>query len=460
MLEIVRRAVGAALLFMLVMMVANGQPGAVSIRINQPPPNQYRMSDVWKGEIINSTSKTIRVYLHAVVEELSRTTGMVVDARSKQFDVPPGRTYISGTQVEPFTVDAYNKEYYNVILQSGSMPSGDYRGCTEVVEVSTSAILATTCNDVVIERTSQPFLVAPTHESFVREQYPVFSWMSSSPPLDRAEIVYRLRIAEIFAAQTPQDAAKRNPAFLDISELRRTLFMYPVSARRFTVGQRYAWYVSAYERVGTTFQYLGESEVWQFTYSDRPTALDSSQGLPPAIRLYSCPGENWDFETGTYACWVAEGDAFGEPPIRDDHPVFGSVQQHRRYWVSSYGLDLGDGARGELRSQEFVITNDRIQIHVGGSQHPDACVELLVAKSDSDTLQGPRRRLAGMTGNFVVVATSHVDGKGARERLEAIEWNVSAFKQRQAVILIRDWSSTAHVNVDAVRFLDDETGKE
>ncbi|MEY2720456.1 MAG: hypothetical protein RLZZ273_1822 [Bacteroidota bacterium] len=459
MFNIAKRAAITALLCTLCAAAAYCQPGTITIRIKQPPPNQYRMSDVWKGEILNGTATTIRVYLHAAVDELSRTTGIVVDARSKQFDLPPGITYISGSQVEPFTVDKYNKDYYNVILQSGSMPSGDYRGCTEVVEVSTGSVLATTCNDVVIQRTSQPFLVAPINEVPVREQYPVFSWMSSSPPLNRDEIVYRLRIAEIYGTQTPQDAAKRNPAFLDVSELRRTLLMYPVSARRFTVGQRYAWYVSAYERIGSSFQYLGESEVWQFTYSDSPAGADSTQYAPAAIRLFSCPGENWDFETGTYSCWVAEGDAFEEPPIRDDHPVFGSVQQHRRYWVSSYGIDLGDGARGELRSQEFLITSDRIQLQVGGSQHPEACVELLVAKNDGDTLQGPRRRLAGMTGNFVVVATSHMDGKGARERLEPVLWDVRQYKQRQAVILIRDWSSTAHVNVDAVRFLDDEAGQ-
>lgn len=439
--------------------IVNAQPGLISIRINQPPPNQYRMSDVWKGEIVNSTQSTIRVYLHATVEELSRSAGVVVDARSKQFDLPPGRTFISGSQVEPFTVDSYNKDYYNVILQSGSMPSGDYRGCTEVVDVANGSVLASTCNDVVIQRTSQPFLVAPLHETSVYDSYPVFSWMSSSPPLNRDVLVYRLRIAEIYGTQTPQDAAKRNPAFFDVAELRRTILMYPVSARRMTVGQRYAWYVSAYERIGSNFQYLGESEVWQFTYAETPDAGDSSQRNPSAIRLFTCPGENWDFETGTYSCWVTEGDAFEEPPIRDDHPVFGSVQQHRRYWISSYGPYLGDGARGELRSQEFVIANDRIQLHVGGSWSPDACVELLIAKKDGDTLQGERRRLPGMTGNFVVVATSHVDGKGARERLESVMWDVRAFKNRQAVVLIRDWSSTAHVNVDAIRFFDDEAGQ-
>lgn len=439
---------------------SHAQQGTVTIRINQPPPNQYRMSDVWKGEIVNSTPTTYRVYLHATVDEASRTTGQVLDARSRQFDLPPGRTLISGSQVEPFTVDTYNKDYYNVILQSGSMPSGDYRGCTEVIDVATGGVLATTCNDVVIERTSQPFLIAPVHEATVREQYPVFTWMSASPPINRDGIVYRLRVVEVFGTQTPQDAARRNPAFLDVTELRRTLFMYPVSARRMTSGQTYAWYVSAYERIGSSFQYLGESEVWSFTYSELQPGMDVSSREPSAIRLHSCPGENWDFETGTFSCWVAEGDAFEEPPVRDDHPVLGAVQPHRRYWVSSYGSSFGDGARGELRSQEFTIVNDKIEILVSGSSHPDACVELLVEKVDGDTLSGPRRRISGMTGNFVVVATSHINGKGANERLQPITWDVTGFKKRQAVIFIRDWSSTAHVNVDAVRFIDkDEGGK-
>ncbi|MBM4178161.1 MAG: hypothetical protein FJ211_02355 [Ignavibacteria bacterium] len=459
MINISNRTPAFVLAIILCVFATCAQPGAVTIRITQPPPNQFRMSDVWKGQIVNATPNTIRVYLHASVEEISRTTGIVVDARSKQIDLLPGITSISGAQVEPFTVDKYNKDYYNVILQSGSMPSGDYRGCTEVIEVTTGGVLATTCNDVVIQRTSQPFLVAPVNETFVRDQYPTFSWMSATPPLNRDEIVYRLRIAEIYGTQTPQDAAKRNPAFLDVSELRRTLLMYPVSARRLAVGQRYAWYVGAYERIGSSFQYLGESEVWQFTYTDAPLRMDSSLSAHSAIRLFSCPGENWDFETGTYSCWVAEGDAFEQSPIRDDHPVFGLVQQHRRYWVSSYGTDLGDGARGELRSQEFVITSDKIQLHVGGSNQADACVELLVSKNDNDTLQGPRRRIAGMTGNFVVVATSHVDGRGARERLDPIVWDVRQLKQRQAVILVRDWSSSAHVNLDAVRFLDDDSGQ-
>jgi hypothetical protein len=144
--------------------------------------------------------------------------------------------------------------------------------------------------------------------------------------------------------------------------------------------------------------------------------------------------------------------------VRDDHPVFGAVQQHRRYWVSSYGSSFGDAARGELRSQEFVITNDKIQLLVSTSTSPDAAVELLVEKSDGDTLSGPRRKLAGVTGNFVVVATSYREGAGANERLQLLTWDVSAYKKRQAVILVRDWSSAAHINLDAVRFLDEVEG--
>lgn len=451
-----------ALVFALCSTYCLAQVAGITIRVQQPPVNQYRMSDLWKGEIINHTQTTYRVYLHAVVQEQS-LSAPVVNARSAQFDVAPGITMIRGSQVEPFTVDSYNRNYYDVILQSGSMPSGDYRGCTEVVDVSNGEVLATSCNDIVVNRASQPFLVAPVHESVVQDRYPVFTWMSSTPPVGRDAILYRLSIVEIFGTQTPQDAAQRNPAFFDVSELRRTVFMYPVSARAFMAGQRYAWYVRAYERVGQTLQYLGESEVWSFTaeapFNDGRADSLRHANTPAAMQLHSCPGENWDFETGTYACWVADGDAFDDLPIRDQHPMLGSVHQNRRHWVTTYGLALGNGAKGELRSQEFLLTTDYVHALVGGSQSADACVELLVAKRDGDTLSGPRRRLTGMTGNFVVAGTSHRPStSSASEQLVPVTWDVRSLRGRPAVVLVRDWSTSAHVNVDAIRFTDEEQG--
>jgi hypothetical protein len=431
-----------------------GQPTDVTLRIAPPPPNMYRMADLWRGDILNASSATYRVYLRAYVDELAPQQQRVVVTRSRTFDLPPGRLQITGMSLEPFTVESYKPEYYDVLIQSGSVPSGDYRGCTEIIDVSTGNVLTTFCNDVVIENASQPFLVAPSLDADVTERYPVFSWMASTPRQSMTKFLYRLQVFEQFATQTPQDAAQRNPAFLDIQGLAQTVYMYPISARNLAVGQRYAWCVTAYLRQGSTLREVGTSEVWSFTQRP-PLGMDTAMGLmyQPSISA-DCPGANWDFETGTLSCWVADGELTEVVPVRLTHAELGAVQQHRDHWLTTYGMQ-GDGLTGEVRSQVFTISTDRIRVLAGGSRSPDACVELVVEVIDNDSLTGSRRRLSGLTGTFVVVASSYrPDDNVVGDVLQPILWDVSAYQKRRAVLLVRDWSRSAHVNVDDVRFLD------
>ena len=432
------------------------QSWGVSITIAPPPPNLYRTADLWRGQIINASSTTYRVYLRAVVEEVEPGTGTVVIARSAAFELPPGPFRIDASKLEPFVVDEYKREYFDVIMQSGYMPSGSYRGCTEVVQAATGDVLATYCTDVDVSRASQPFLLAPYDQQTVTETYPVFSWMGSTPAPRSSTIEYALRIVEMFGTQTPQDAVQRNPAFLEVSDLNRTVYMYPVSARRFETGDTYAWYVTAYERRDGVRTEIGTSEVWSFTIVPGDVATLQRDRLRSNLDV-PCSIENWDFETGSMSCWQADGELLDITPIRGDHPQFGAVNHHREHWFTTYGIDGGDALTGEVRSEPFTIQHNTISMLVGGSVSPDATVELVVEWGSDDTLRGPRRRLHGLTGTFVVAASSgaHVQ-QYIGERMQPLEWNVETLLGRRAVILVRDWSRTAHVNVDAIRRYDIE----
>lgn len=438
---------------------AYSQIPGVTILVNAPPPNNYRMADLWRGHIVNATPNTYRVYLRATVEELAPGSGLVVDARSTHFDLQPGVQHLVGAQLEPFTVDTYNREYYNVIQQSGSMPSGTYRGCTEVIDVTTSAVLATYCTDVSIERVSQPFLVSPSDQQVVGDQYPVFTWMGASPPTIGASFTYRLRLFEIFGDQTPQDASVRNPAFLDVPGLVRTVYMYPISARAFERGQRYAWYVTAYERRGTSLIEVGASEIWEFTTAQRSetNSVYPATGYP----RNECTVDNWDFETSTLACWIPEGELIDLAPVKGNHPLLGPVGHRRQYWYTTFGTVAGDALVGEVRSAPFTIHTNYVSMLVGGSTNPECVAELVVEWSEGDTLNGPRRRLPGLVGKFVVVANSVGDTTEQHgETLQEVRWDLRSYKERRAVILIRDWSRSAHLNVDAVRFHDEQEQEE
>lgn len=427
---------------------ALAQPGGVTIRVAPPPPNMYRVGDLWRGDIVNSSTTTYRVVLRGIVDELLPGNERVIVARSRQFDLPPGVLRFTGRDLEPFTTESYAPSYYDMVFRSGTVPSGEYRGCTEVVDVTSGAVLAEFCNDVVIENTSQPFLLAPAHDVELGEPYPVFSWLGASPATTQ-RITYRIRIAEQFVGQTPQDALQRNPSFLDVSSLDRTVFMYPISARRFTLGQRYAWCVTAYEQRGSALRMGGISEVWSFVAGAQvPDSTSTSR--PTALPVYQqCAGENWDFEIGSTSCWTAEGDLVEVLPVRGSHPELGRVQHHREWWYTTYG-DVGDGLTGSMRSDVFIIQEDEIRLRVGGSGSPDACVELVVEGTDSDTLRGDRRRLPGLAGSYIVVATTVTSTVRPQEVLQSHTWDVASLRGRRAAILVRDWSRSAHVNVDRI----------
>lgn len=430
------------------------QSSGVSITIAPPPPNLYRTADLWRGQILNTSATTYRVYLRAIVEEIEPGTGTVVIARSAAIDLSPGVYRIDAAKLEPFVVDEYKREYFDVIMQAGAMPSGTYRGCTEVINSITGDVLAEYCTDVDVSRVSQPFLLAPYDQQRITETYPVFSWMGSTPAPVSSSIEYRLRIVEMFGTQTPQDAVQRNPAFLEVGDLRRTVYMYPVSARRFEPGDKYAWYITAYERRSGVLTEVGTSEVWSFTAEVNEEAA-LRERMRPTGREVPCESDNWDFETGTMACWMAEGELTDVVPIRGDHPLLGAVQHQRDHWLSTFDAEGGDAITGEIRSDPFTIQHNTISLLAGGSMSPDATVELVVEWGDADTLRGPRRRIPGLTGTFVVAATSFPSTQQyTGERLHQLLWDVHGLQGRRAVILIRDWSRTAHINVDAIRRYD------
>ena len=138
-----------------------------------------------------------------------------------------------------------------------------------------------------------------------------------------------------------------------------------------------------------------------------------------------------DFERG-YANWTAQGEAFGKEPARgalpDQNPVNGFLGQGL---VNSY--TGGDDTTGRLVSKDFTIERRFIRFLVGGGQHPQTQIRLLI--------NGKVERAAS--------------GKN-EERLEAASWDVSPFQGQTAHIEIVDEArgGWGHVNVDQIEFSD------
>ncbi len=158
--------------------------------------------------------------------------------------------------------------------------------------------------------------------------------------------------------------------------------------------------------------------------------------------------ENSDFEMGDLTNWTAEGDAFDFQPTKGDNPtargrVTQPSQHQGEFWIGTFekyqgkakqklGGRQGDRPKGTLTSIPFEITGDQIAFLVGGGKHKDReMVSLLV------------------DGEAALNAT----GKG-NETLKPVVWDVSAYKGKEAQIIIKDahTGGWGHINADDFRY--------
>lgn len=236
-----------------------------SIILSAPPPNQMRLADLWRVTLINTSQQARTVYLHGTGEEAK--DGFVVDAETRFFSLPAGTKVVTGQFVQPVKVKRSNSRYRGIVENTGTVPSGDYHICVEIVDSASRQVLAKDCFDQRVEQMSPPILQLPDNGETVLDSLPNFSWLPPSPiPLDMASKVrYKLKIVEIYGVQTPQQAMQANPSHFERNDIIPPLFIYPFSARKLEAGKKYAWNITAQFNDGYP---IGISEIWSFTMTD------------------------------------------------------------------------------------------------------------------------------------------------------------------------------------------------
>ncbi len=234
----------------------------VSVNLQQPPPNQLRAADIWKLTLINSGKSTLQVTLNGTLEEARE--GIIVEGNSKPMSLPPGMKRITYDDVKSGNVTFKSGKWREAFTRTGNAPSGDYTICIHVKDNSGEEI-GSGCIDQRVEITSSPTLNSPSDEENIPiAQQPVFTWLPPMPA-PSGQITYKLKIVEILGNQSPEIAIQRNTALFEKSDIRSTMFQYPVSARKFEKNKKYAWQVFVIQNNSS----VSFSEIWSFdTQSD------------------------------------------------------------------------------------------------------------------------------------------------------------------------------------------------
>jgi|GEM_PF-2748671 len=252
-------------------------PTGVTVQLFQPPPNQLKIADLWRIRLTNTSQNTYTVCLFGTLTE----TGigkLLVDATTARFTLPPGSKLVTGADIQPINANYYDEKYKSVFLRTGSAPTGEYQICVEVrVDCDNGPAIATDCKNQIVQQLTPPILIAPQNQSTVEDELPVFSWMPPAPLRRGQQVRYVLKVVEMLGRQTPYDAMQSNPAWFERRSLSATVLQYPISARKFTSGARYAWMVTAADG---DFP-MGESEIWEFDYARRKITDFRDPGTNP-----------------------------------------------------------------------------------------------------------------------------------------------------------------------------------
>ena len=247
----------------------------VSVSLQQPPPNQLRAADLWKLTLINSGRNTLQVTLRGTLEASGE--GIIAEGNSKPLSLPPGMKKITYDDVKTGNSNFKSGKWREAFTRTGNAPSGDYTICIYVKDNSGEEI-GNGCINQRVEITSAPTLITPADgDSIPAIQQPSFTWLPSMPAPSEQH-TYKLKIVEILGNQSPEIAIQRNPAWFEKTDIRTTMFQYPVSARIFEANKKYAWTVQC---LNTDGQGIGENNgvAQQFTFS--------TEGLNPHLRGFT-----------------------------------------------------------------------------------------------------------------------------------------------------------------------------
>lgn len=242
-------------------------------------------SQLWNMMLINPTTASLNIQIELslynsagsqkLLSAVTRVLEINKGARQIQYAdvVPVNYNYLAGTDID--------RNPY------GFLPVGYYKACYSFSQIVGDMIipLAEECTELEVAPLSPPQLLLPEDKARVDKPNPQFTWIAPLPEMLFRNLVYTLRVVELFPGQGYTDAMERNIPVVQERNLKQAFFDYPASARALERNKKYLWQVTAHD--GT---YSVKTEIWLFEFpSDVTTAkqqtsqhVELERGIGPA----------------------------------------------------------------------------------------------------------------------------------------------------------------------------------
>jgi pimeloyl-ACP methyl ester carboxylesterase len=337
-------------------------------QFSPPPPRQYGIEQLWKVTINNPDSTAYEVWLEGTITESRK--GQVFWAKTNKFQLPPGIKVIRYADIQGIGIDqqTYAPSYEAFAVRTGGLPEGDY--------AFTVKLMPDFGNRTVrfkVRPTGPPRLVSPKNGASLKSPYPLFTWTGVTPRNPKG--VYQLRVVEVLAGQSPEEAMGANPAWFEDSEVTTPRLQYPISAPSLDSGKTYAWRV----RLDPSRFHGAASEVWSFSF---PVRLDTNTLLHirptllrPVVLVHGILCDSTAFgnlkSLLTEDGWYVRHFTFLSGSLGDyDVPIEDLAQlldDTLRYWTqhgqlqTSFGFDIVSYSMGGLIARYYVCHPERFE---------------------------------------------------------------------------------------------------
>lgn len=195
------------------------------------------------------------------------------------------------------------------VLQSGTIPEGDYRIEIDARPVDDQRIVV---NEAIrrfsVTFPQSPRLTSPADEADITMPNPVFTW---TPVMTQGNFMmeYDFLLVEVFDGQSPEDAIDANRAHHQQTLLGENTFVYTDDLYPLERGVEYAWQITAHDvNDELPIRNNGESEIYTFTYHDEEVGeadladLEEIELLPDVLTLtgFQNVSEDQIRDTGTF----------------------------------------------------------------------------------------------------------------------------------------------------------------
>jgi hypothetical protein len=231
----------------------------VTLSLRRPPGGRLGAEDLWRVEVHNPDSVLHGRWFQGEVTE--RKAGRVFLATTWPLDIPVGKNVYRLADIKVRNQTA-KPGYEAFLARAGELPEGEYSYRMLLMPDDIGAGY-----EVRLEQPDPPRLMSPRDDENVTAESPQFRW--TRPMRLQRAVTYRVRVTEVLKGQNDEDAINKNRAWHEESGLNRIDLRFPVSARKFEKGMRYAWQVEAM----SDGKVLAKSEVNGFWYHQPPELM-------------------------------------------------------------------------------------------------------------------------------------------------------------------------------------------